>query len=100
MESLWKGGSTLDTRHGLIISILYWEVKGRSDSTSFSIKIGLFGVTHLALTNQKDKVPLIGLQIIIPVTQGKLDLGPWQQLYYAEFDGQRRKHVIVKVIGE
>lgn len=43
---------------------------------------------------------LIGHQVMIPVTQGKLDLGPWQQLYYAEFDGQRRKRVIVKVIGE
>ena len=43
---------------------------------------------------------LIGHQVIIPITQGKLDLGPWQQLYYAEFDGKRRKRVIVKVIGE
>ncbi len=43
---------------------------------------------------------LIGHQVIIPITHGKLDLGPWQQVYYAEFDGQRRKRVIVKVIGE
>jgi secondary thiamine-phosphate synthase enzyme len=43
---------------------------------------------------------LIGHQVILPITQGKLDLGPWQQLYYGEFDGQRRKRVIVKVIGE
>jgi len=43
---------------------------------------------------------LIGHQVILPITQGKLDLGPWQQVYYAEFDGQRRKRVIVKVIGE
>lgn len=43
---------------------------------------------------------LIGHQVILPITQGKLDLGPWQQLYYAEFDGQRKKRVIVKVIGE
>lgn len=43
---------------------------------------------------------LIGHQVILPITQGKLDLGPWQQLYYAEFDGRRRKRVIVKVIGE
>jgi secondary thiamine-phosphate synthase enzyme len=39
-------------------------------------------------------------EVIIPVTDGKLDFGPWQQVYYAEFDGQRRKRVIVKVIGE
>lgn len=43
---------------------------------------------------------LIGHQVILPVTQGRLDLGPWQQVYYAEFDGRRRKRVIVKVLGE
>jgi secondary thiamine-phosphate synthase enzyme len=43
---------------------------------------------------------LIGHQVILPVTHGRLDLGPWQQLYYAEFDGRRRKRVIVKVKGE
>ncbi len=43
---------------------------------------------------------LIGHQVIIPITHGKMDLGPWQQVYYAEFDGQRRKRVIVKVMGE
>jgi len=39
-------------------------------------------------------------QIIVPITNGKLDLGPWQQIYYAEFDGQRRKRVIIKAMGE
>lgn len=39
-------------------------------------------------------------QVIIPVTEGKLDFGPWQQVYYAEFDGMRRKRLIVKVMGE
>ncbi len=39
-------------------------------------------------------------EVIVPVTGGKLDLGPWQQIYYAEFDGQRRKRVIIKVLGE
>jgi secondary thiamine-phosphate synthase enzyme len=43
---------------------------------------------------------LIGHQVLVPVTNGKLDLGPWQQVYYAEFDGQRRKRVVIKVIGE
>ncbi|RQD76211.1 MAG: YjbQ family protein [Candidatus Syntrophonatronum acetioxidans] len=43
---------------------------------------------------------LVHHQVIIPVTQGKLDFGPWQQVYYAEFDGRRRKRVIVKVMGE
>ncbi|HOV98761.1 MAG TPA: secondary thiamine-phosphate synthase enzyme YjbQ [Bacteroidota bacterium] len=43
---------------------------------------------------------LIHHEVIVPITSGKLDLGPWQQVYYAEFDGQRRKRVIVKVMGE
>ena len=43
---------------------------------------------------------LIGHQVIIPVTNGELDFGPWQQVYYAEFDGQRRKRLIIKVMGE
>jgi len=43
---------------------------------------------------------LIGHQVILPITQGKLDLGPWQQLYYAEFDGRRKKRVIIKIMGE
>jgi secondary thiamine-phosphate synthase enzyme len=38
-------------------------------------------------------------EVIVPVTKGKLDFGPWQQIYYAEFDGQRRKRVVVKVMG-
>ncbi len=42
---------------------------------------------------------LIGHQQIIPVTEGKLDLGTWEQIYYAEFDGRRKKRVIVKVLG-
>ena len=43
---------------------------------------------------------LIHHEVIVPITAGKLDLGPWQQIYYAEFDGQRRKRVVVKALGE
>ena len=43
---------------------------------------------------------LTGFQVVLPITKGALDLGPWQQVFYAEFDGQRRKRVVVKVIGE
>jgi secondary thiamine-phosphate synthase enzyme len=42
---------------------------------------------------------LIHHQVIVPITAGRLDLGPWQQIYYAEFDGQRRKRLIIKVMG-
>jgi secondary thiamine-phosphate synthase enzyme len=43
---------------------------------------------------------LIGHQVIVPVTRGVLDLGPWQQVFYAEFDGQRDKRLLMKVMGE
>ena len=43
---------------------------------------------------------LIHHEVIVPITNGRLDLGPWQQVYYAEFDGQRRKRLLIKVMGE
>ena len=43
---------------------------------------------------------LVHHQVVVPITRGKLDLGPWQQIFYAEFDGQRRKRLVVKVMGE
>jgi secondary thiamine-phosphate synthase enzyme len=46
------------------------------------------------------KRTIMGHQVILPITNGELDLGPWEQVFYAEFDGQRRKRVVVKVMGE
>ena len=46
------------------------------------------------------KRTLVGHQATMPVTAGKLDLGPWEQVFYAEFDGQRRKRVVLKVMGD
>jgi secondary thiamine-phosphate synthase enzyme len=43
---------------------------------------------------------LVHHEVIVPITKGQLDFGPWQQIYYAEFDGQRRKRVVIKVMGE
>ncbi len=43
---------------------------------------------------------LVHHEVIVPVTDGRLDFGPWQQIYYAEFDGMRRKRMIIKVMGE
>ncbi len=43
---------------------------------------------------------LIHHEVIVPITAGKLDLGPWQRIFYAEFDGQRDKRLIIKVMGE
>lgn len=46
------------------------------------------------------KRTIMGHQVMLPITNGALDLGPWEQVFYAEFDGQRRKRVVVKVMGE
>ena len=43
---------------------------------------------------------MIHHEVIAPITKGSLDFGPWQQIYYAEFDGQRKKRVLIKVMGE
>ncbi len=46
------------------------------------------------------KRQIMGREVVIAITKGKLDFGPWEQIYYGEFDGQRRKRVLVKIIGE
>ena len=46
------------------------------------------------------KRTLVGHQALLPVTKGALDLGPWEQVFYAEFDGKRKKRVVMKIIGE
>jgi secondary thiamine-phosphate synthase enzyme len=43
---------------------------------------------------------LVHHEVIVPITKGALDLGPWQQIFYAEFDGKRRKRLIIKALGE
>ena len=45
------------------------------------------------------KRTIMGHQVLVPITAGKLDLGPWEQVFYAEFDGRRKKRVVVKVMG-
>jgi secondary thiamine-phosphate synthase enzyme len=45
------------------------------------------------------KRTIMGHQVMLPITNGTLDLGPWEQVFYAEFDGQRRKRVVVKAFG-
>ncbi len=46
------------------------------------------------------KRQVMGREVVVAVTNGKLDFGPWEQIFYAEFDGRRRKRVLVKIIGE
>jgi secondary thiamine-phosphate synthase enzyme len=46
------------------------------------------------------KRTVMGREVVVAVTEGNLDLGPWEQIFYGEFDGKRRKRVLVKIIGE
>jgi secondary thiamine-phosphate synthase enzyme len=46
------------------------------------------------------KRQVMGREVVVAVTEGKLDFGPWEQIFYGEFDGRRRKRVLIKIIGE
>jgi secondary thiamine-phosphate synthase enzyme len=46
------------------------------------------------------KRSVMGREVVVAITEGKLDFGPWEQIFYGEFDGQRKKRVLVKIIGE
>jgi secondary thiamine-phosphate synthase enzyme len=46
------------------------------------------------------KRQIMGREVVVAITQGKLDFGPWEQIFYGEFDGRRRKRALVKIIGE
>ncbi len=84
-----------DAENGLISDIDKWleELAPFKSDYKHHMTGETNGDSHL-------KSLLIGHEIIVPVTNGQLDFGTWQQIYYAEFDGQRRKRVIIKVMGE
>lgn len=84
-----------DAENGLISDIDKWleEIAPYKQDYNHHQTGETNGDSHL-------KSLLIGHEVIVPVTEGKLDLGTWQQVYYAEFDGQRNKRVIIKVMGE
>ena len=46
------------------------------------------------------KRTIMGREVVVAITEGKLDFGPWEQIFYGEFDGKRRKRVLIKIIGE
>ncbi len=83
-----------------------WEEGLIADIEEWAEKLAPSGVDYRHHRTGEDngdahlKRLLLGHQVVLPVTAGKLDLGPWEQLLYAEFDGRRKKRVVVKVIGE
>lgn len=83
-----------DEEYGLINDIMQWAEKLAPYKPDYA--------HHNTGEDNADahlKRLLIGHQVILPITNGKLDLGPWERIFYAEFDGQRKKRVIVKIIG-
>ena len=84
-----------DAEDGLIEDINEWQDKLAPYKPDYK--------HHQTGENNADahlKSLLLHNEVIVPVTKGFLDFGPWQQIYYAEFDGQRKKRVILKIIGE
>ena len=84
-----------DNEQGLIADIEQWleKLAPRNPAYQHHQTGETNGDAHL-------KSMLVHHQVIVPVTAGRLDLGPWQRVFYAEFDGRRDKRVLVKVIGE
>ena len=84
-----------DAESGLIVDIDEWleKLAPHRDDYRHHRTGETNGDAHL-------KSLLIHHEVIVPITNDKLDLGPWQQIYYAEFDGQRDKRIILKAIGE
>lgn len=83
-----------DLESGLIHDIDEWLEKLAPENPSYRHHLTgeTNGDAHL-------KRILINHQVMVPITEGKLDLGPWEQIFYAEFDGQRKKRVILKAMG-
>lgn len=84
-----------DNEEGIIEDIMEWLEKLAPFRKEY--KHHLTGETN---ADAHLKSLLMHHQVIVPITQGRLDLGPWQRIFYAEFDGRRNKRVVVKVIGE
>jgi len=70
-----------------------WPHTSRFHSTGTTAPVEDNGDAHL-------KRQIMGREVVVAITNGKLDFGPWEQIYYAEFDGRKKKRVLVKIIGE
>jgi secondary thiamine-phosphate synthase enzyme len=83
-----------------------WEVGLIEDIQAWLEKLAPIGLDYRHHQTGEDnadahlKRTILGHQVMLPITKGALDLGPWEQVFYAEFDGQRKKRVVVKVMGQ
>ncbi len=64
------------------------------------IRVGLEITKNGVLRRMNRDRQIMGQEVVVAITDGKLDFGPWEQIFYGEFDGRRDKRVLVKVIGE
>lgn len=85
-----------DDESGLHNDFFHWLEKLAPHSPS-SYRHNLTGETN---ADAHLKRTVMGREVVVAVTSGRLDLGPWEQIFYGEFDGQRRKRVLIKIIGE
>jgi secondary thiamine-phosphate synthase enzyme len=85
-----------DDEPGLISDIDHWleQLAPHAPTAHYRHNVGEDNAdAHL-------KRQLMAHQVVLPITDGSLDLGPWEQVFYAEFDGRRRKRVVLKAIGD
>lgn len=86
-----------DNEHGLIEDYDEWLEKLAPHAPTSSYRHNRTGEDN---ADAHLKRQIMGREVVIAITKGKLDFGPWEQIFYAEFDGRRRKRALVKIIGE
>jgi secondary thiamine-phosphate synthase enzyme len=85
-----------DDEHGLHEDFVKW-LEHNIPYDPVQYKHNLTGETN---ADAHLKRQFMGREVVVAVTQGKLDFGPWEQVFYGEFDGKRKKRVLIKIIGE
>jgi secondary thiamine-phosphate synthase enzyme len=85
-----------DDEEGLHQDFLHW-LEGLAPYDVKKYKHNLTGEDN---ADAHLKRTIMGREVVVAITKGKLDFGPWEQIFYGEFDGRRRKRVLVKIIGE
>jgi secondary thiamine-phosphate synthase enzyme len=82
---------------------LWFQTKNRREFINITPKKPYSQYRHNGFEDNADahmKRTIMGREVVMAVSQGKLDTGPWEQVFYGEFDGKRKKRVLVKIIGE
>ncbi len=86
-----------DYEYGLIEDFKRWLEELAPSNPISLYKHNLTGETN---GDAHLKRQIMGREVVVAITNGKLDFGPWEQIFYGEFDGQRKKRVLIKIIGE